>query len=145
MMSRCGQWPSCMLGLNKIHTSPLANHWLPHFAHLGPNLSAHPINSSPHAVRWERSFCGQYSHLHESHQRSQVCAQSWTWSSNLLEIYAPYAFPYQIRTLSFLFWFLSFINSYLYEFMSRIRYAILPCVATEFLFESPWATTRIKG
>ena len=35
----------------------------------------------------------------------------------LLGIYAPYTFPYQIRILSFLFQFLSFINSYPYEFI----------------------------
>ena len=29
--------------------------------------------------------------------------------------------------------------------MSRIRYAILPCVAIEFPFESSWATTGMKG
>ena len=29
--------------------------------------------------------------------------------------------------------------------MSRIRYAILPCVVIEFPFESSWATTGIKG
>ena len=29
--------------------------------------------------------------------------------------------------------------------MSRIKYAILPCVVIEFLFESSWATTGMKG
>ena len=29
--------------------------------------------------------------------------------------------------------------------MSRTRYAILPCVAIEFPFESSWATTGMKG
>ena len=29
--------------------------------------------------------------------------------------------------------------------MSRIRYAILPCVAIEFPFESSWATIGMKG
>ena len=29
--------------------------------------------------------------------------------------------------------------------MSRVKYAILPCVALEFPFESSWATTGMKG
>ena len=33
----------------------------------------------------------------------------------------------------------------LLRIMSRIRYAILPCMAIEFPFESSWATTGMKG
>ena len=71
------------------------------------------VNSSARSVdfRSAKIISNNQKQLSSRH-RSRIC-QGYTLH------YAPYAFPYQIRTLSFYFWFLSFINSYPYEFIAH--------------------------